>query len=64
MAVREDSVGYTRKETLEKESHFFENRGTLFHSITFFWSTREDSIGLEKRNGSPFFELKNWGDPF
>lgn len=35
MAVGEDSVGYNRKETLEKESHFLKIGGPFF--IPFFF---------------------------
>lgn len=45
MAVGEDSVGYNRKETLEKESHFLKIGGPFFIPFS-FWSTPEDSIGF------------------
>ena len=63
MAVREDSVGYNRKETLEKECHFLKIGGPFFIPFLFLVDTGRFHRFLKKRRVS-LFRIEKMGGPF
>lgn len=60
MAVREDSVGYNRKETLEKESHFLKIGGPFFIPFLFLVDTGRFHRFLKKKR-VPLFRIEKMG---